>query len=50
MKPEFEDKIREAIEIELMDLSITDTAIQEITDRIYANIMYEIKQNKNKKR
>ena len=43
MKPEFEDKIREAIEIELMDLNITDTAIQDITDRIYANVIYQIK-------
>ena len=42
MKPEFEDKIREAIETELMDLNITDMAIQDITDRIFANVMYQI--------
>ena len=47
MQQEFEDKIREAIEIELMDLNITDTAIQDITDRIYANVMYEIKMKQN---
>lgn len=36
---EISDKIRQAIEVEIMDLAITDDAVEEFTDRIHGEVM-----------
>ncbi len=36
---ELSNKIRQAIEVEIMDLAITDDAVDEFTDRIHREVM-----------